>query len=142
MKVEIVVKTRKIKPNLKLVNNFIEFVSKKEIFKCYKNSKFTILFCGDRLMKKLNYEFRKKQRTTDVLSFPSGEKEYLGDIAISLEETYRNSTRFKRPFYEELLRLILHGILHLIGYEHEEGENSEMIKIQEKIINEYFSKNI
>ncbi len=142
MKVETVIKTRKIKPNLKLIKDFVDFVSKKDVFKSYRNSKFTILFCGDRLMKKLNYKFRKKQRTTDVLSFPSGEKEYLGDIAISLEETYRNSIRFKRPFPEELLRLILHGILHLIGYEHEKDENSEMIKVQERIINEYFSKSI
>jgi probable rRNA maturation factor len=73
-------------------------------------------------MHRLNREFRRKNEPTDVLSFPSslnGKSEPAGDIAISAEIAYANAGALGHPLEEELKVLILHGLLHLAGYDHE-----------------------
>ena len=66
-----------------------------------------------------NRGYRRKSKPTDVLSFPAEEKSYLGDIAIAPAEARRNARRFGRTFEDEIRILILHGMLHLMGYDHE-----------------------
>ncbi len=140
MKVEIIVKTRKIKPNKRIIREFIRFLKDRQEFKDIGDACFNILFCGRSYMKKLNSQFRGIDKSTDVLSFPSGEKEFLGDIAISLENVLLNSIKYKKSFQEELLRVILHGLLHLKGFDHRDGEKSEMMVLQEKILNDFYLK--
>ena len=87
----------------------------------------TVLGTSDREMRNLNRRFRDKNSTTDVLSFApftvvSG---FAGDIAISLDLAARNAKRFGHSPADEVRILVLHGILHLAGYDHE-GDNGEM----------------
>jgi probable rRNA maturation factor len=90
----------------------------------------TVCFVDDREIARLNKKFRGKAMPTDVLSFPAdrnadarfvadrGEK-YLGDIAISPQVAWRNAQRDGRSLDDELRVLMLHGVLHLLGHDHE-----------------------
>ncbi|HEX8846902.1 MAG TPA: rRNA maturation RNase YbeY [Pyrinomonadaceae bacterium] len=95
----------------------------------------TVAFVSDRAMRELNRRWRGKVGTTDVLSFPSGQGEFervegasLGDVVISVEQAARQAAEHGLEFDEEIAQLILHGLLHLCGYDHEtdEGEMSRL----------------
>jgi probable rRNA maturation factor len=83
-----------------------------------------LYFCEDKEMRSFNKKFRKIDRTTDVLSFPTIEspesqpKGFLGSLIISLAQVQRNASRYKRSFKEEFLEVYIHGVLHLFGYDH------------------------
>jgi probable rRNA maturation factor len=80
----------------------------------------SVFFCGDSVMRRLNRLYRRKDRTTDVLSFPSGiSGEFLGDLVISVPEARRQARREGKREAALLERLLLHGLLHLLGYDHE-----------------------
>jgi probable rRNA maturation factor len=90
----------------------------------------TVCFVGEPEMTRLNRDFRRKRKSTDVLSFPfeangttasrhADARNYLGDIAIAPAVARRNAKRFGRTVDEELRVLMLHGALHLLGYDHE-----------------------
>jgi probable rRNA maturation factor len=79
----------------------------------------SVLFCGDRRMRTLNRRYRRKDRSTDVLAFPAGDGGLLGDIVISVPYATRQARRRREPLPRELDRLLLHGYLHLLGYDHE-----------------------
>ncbi len=84
-----------------------------------------LVFCGDRAMRTLNARYRRKDRTTDVLSFPGpGGEGGLGDVVISVPAAARNARRFGRSLDEELQVLALHGLLHVLGYDHEEDDGT------------------
>jgi probable rRNA maturation factor len=95
----------------------------------------TVAFVSDRLMRELNRMWRHKRGTTDVLSFPAGQDEFeraegatLGDVVISVEQAGRQALEHGLEFEEEVSQLILHGLLHLCGYDHEtdEGEMNRL----------------
>ncbi|MDQ5856846.1 MAG: rRNA maturation RNase YbeY [Acidobacteriota bacterium] len=81
----------------------------------------SVLFCGDRLMAGLNRRWRGKDRSTDVLAFPAEAiaPGFLGDIVISIPYASRQAHRRREPRAREIDRLLLHGYLHLLGYDHE-----------------------
>jgi probable rRNA maturation factor len=86
----------------------------------------TVAFVSDRLMRDLNKRWRGKRGTTDVLSFPAGQEEFekgegvsLGDVVISVEQAARQAAEHGLEFEGEVRQLILHGLLHLCGYDHE-----------------------
>jgi probable rRNA maturation factor len=80
----------------------------------------SVLFCGDRRMRSLNRRYRRKDSSTDVLAFPAGDGGgLLGDIVISVPYAARQARRRREPVPRELDRLLLHGYLHLLGYDHE-----------------------
>jgi len=83
-----------------------------------------VLITGSRQVQQLNRKFRGKNKPTDVLSFP---REDGGDIAICAEIAQSNATRFGHPAVNEIKVLILHGMLHLAGYDHE-TDNGRMEK--------------
>ncbi len=95
----------------------------------------TIAFVSDTKMRQLNLKFRGKDMTTDVLSFPFDADEFeiddsfLGDIVISLEQTQRQALENHLTLEIEVKQLILHGILHLLGYDHE-TDSGEMNKLE------------
>ena len=79
-----------------------------------------ILLTGDAEIKRLNRQFRGKNKPTDVLSFPAGpEADYAGDLAISLDTAARQAADHAHTLADELRILILHGLLHLAGLDHE-----------------------
>ncbi|MDP2815372.1 MAG: rRNA maturation RNase YbeY [Rectinemataceae bacterium] len=116
------------------------------------NRDLSILFCGDAFIQMLNREYRNRDEPTDVLSFEqggeytdeSGQKRILaGDIVISLEALSRNAEEFAVPYDDELKRLIVHGILHLSGYDHEDNDTTRpMLVLQEEIMSAHASSRI
>ena len=92
----------------------------------------SILFVGDRAMRTLNRTYRGKDRTTDVLSFslregafPQLHRQVLGDIVISLPTAARQAKAAGDTVQREVDRLLVHGLLHLMGYDHEGGAAQE-----------------
>ena len=87
-----------------------------------------ILFVGDQRMRSLNRQYRGKDRTTDVLAFamreaPHSSSSLLGDVVIAVPTAVRQAKEGQRSLDEELTVLLVHGILHLCGYDHERSEN-------------------
>ncbi len=84
----------------------------------------SIAFVGDRKMKELNSAYRGIKKTTDVLSFEAGipivngMDTILGDIVISVPKAESQAEEYGTGFYEEIYRLLIHGTLHLLGYDH------------------------
>ncbi len=93
-------------------------------------------------MKKLNNKFRKKNKTTDVLSFPikirTKNKLYVGDIAISYEIVKKRSK--DTNFFLEFDKMWVHGYLHLVGYDHNKLYDFKKMHRREKLILKYFHK--
>ena len=86
-----------------------------------------ILFVGDQRMRSLNRQYRGKDRTTDVLAFamreaPHSSSSLLGDVVIAVPTAARQAKEGQRSLDEELTVLLVHGILHLCGYDHERSE--------------------
>jgi probable rRNA maturation factor len=119
----------------------LKILSKIPYFK-RKNHEFSILLTNDKEMKNLNYKFRKKNKTTDVLSFPikikNKRKLYVGDIAISYEIIKERSK--DTNFFVEFDKMWIHGYLHLIGYDHKKDNEFEKMQKKEKLILKYFHK--
>ena len=113
-------------------------LSKASSFK-RKNHEFSILLTSNKEMKKLNLKFRKKNKATDVLSFPTKiinkKKIYVGDIAICFEIIKERSK--KTNFFLEFDKMWIHGYLHLIGYDHKKNDDFKKMVKKEKLILKY-----
>jgi len=135
-------------PN-RFIDKKIELFNKKN--KLYKKNTLicSLLLSGAKEIKKLNKKFRKKNKSTDVLSFPFYEKNqlnnkirketevYLGDIIINLNQVKKKNNKVK--FKEELNKLWIHGLLHLLGYDHKSNKKYlQMQKLEKKF--SYFIK--
>jgi probable rRNA maturation factor len=96
----------------------------------------SVLLTGDAEIRRLNREFRSKDKPTDVLSFPAGENagriRSAGDLAVSVETAAREARRLGHPLALELKILLLHGVLHLAGYDHE-ADSGEMARKEEAL---------
>lgn len=103
--------------------------------KIAKEAELSIALVGPGRMKKINKKYRGKNRVTDTLSFPESKiqleqfkigplqkSKSLGEIVICLREIKKNAKRYKSDFKTELSRVLIHGILHLLGYDHEKSE--------------------
>lgn len=83
-----------------------------------RRGKINLALVNDKEIRRLNATFRHKDKPTDVLAFPMDEDGIIGDIAISTETTERNAKRYGVSYKTELKRLVVHGALHLLGYDH------------------------
>ena len=90
-----------------------------------KSDDVAIAFVDDAAMRKLNRDFRRKDKTTDVLTFPGDEPAHLGDIVISVDQAKRQAADEKHSLATEIRYLLVHGVLHALGYDHE-SDNGEM----------------
>jgi probable rRNA maturation factor len=136
------------------VNNLIQFkfdkkklesIAKKVLNDEKRNKiELSVVFVGKKEIQKLNKKYRLKNRPTDVLSFayqdslgysPTGE---AGEIVICPPVIKENAKKFKEPFSRELNRIFIHGLLHILGYDHEKTEKEA--KIMEKKQESYLSK--
>ena len=77
-----------------------------------------VILCSDYMIRKLNRQYRKKDKATDVLSFCFGDDDLLGEIYISLQRAKAQARRYGVSYEDELKRLLVHGLLHLMGYDH------------------------
>tara|TARA_B100001123_G_scaffold202581_1_gene229787 strand:+ start:176 stop:622 length:447 start_codon:yes stop_codon:yes gene_type:complete len=132
---------KKIKKPNSYLKKRLTILSKLSPFK-NKIQEFTLLLTNNRKMKSLNNKFRKKNKTTDVLSFPLNYKltknSYLGDMAISYEIVNKRST--KSNFFFEFDKMWIHGYLHLLGYDHKKLKNFQKMNKKENLILNYFYK--
>ena len=102
-----------------------------------------LLFAGDEALRRLNREHRGLDEPTDVLSFPPGAGEwppgsgdepgYLGDIAVSVETVARQAVETELTLEEELRHVVLHGLLHLLGYDHDTAEGEAAMREREEV---------
>ncbi|MFH1542656.1 MAG: rRNA maturation RNase YbeY [bacterium] len=91
-----------------------------------KEGEINLLFVDDKEIHRLNKQYRDKDKPTDVLSFEMNEDGVIGDIAISKETAERQAKEYGATLDEEIKRLVVHGTLHLLGYDHgEEMKNAE-----------------
>lgn len=128
--------------NYDYLNEVLDYAIKKLDI---KNSIFDIIFIDDEEMHKLNKEYRGIDRTTDVLSFALNDNKHidafinsLGDIFISIPKMKSQALEYGHSEKRELSFLALHGLLHLLGYDHTLGkkEEEEMFGLQKEILNE------
>ena len=128
------------KPNI-YIKKRLNLLSKLSPFK-NKIQEFTLFLTNNRKMKSLNNKFRKKNKATDVLSFPFNYKftknSYLGDMAISYEIVNKRS--IKSNFFIEFDKMWIHGYLHLLGYDHKKLKNFKKMNKKENLILNYFYK--
>lgn len=92
----------------------------------------SIALVGDKEMRPLNAKYRKKNKTTDVLSFPAdhpatAKRVLLGDVIISVEHARRQAKERNHSLKREMVILLIHGILHLLGYDHERSRRQAKI---------------
>jgi probable rRNA maturation factor len=93
----------------------------------------SILLCGDARMRSLNREWLGMDIPTDVLSFPSGERDFLGDIVIDVPYAARQARRRGHTLQREVQILLAHGLLHLLGYDHEKDDGT-MLRLQRRLV--------
>lgn len=110
------------------------------ILECVGHSgdELSVALVGDERMRELNRDWRGKDRTTDVLSFSQVEGEdmpeaspMLGDVVVSVDVLRRQAADGGWAVEEELARLLLHGVLHLIGYDHEDEGDARVMRAEE-----------
>jgi len=95
----------------------------------------SIILVGDARMRSLNRAFRRIDRPTDVLSFPLGDRtqdKHLGDVVISLDTAERQAADYAAPLQREVERLLIHGILHLLGHDHHRRDERLRMEREER----------
>ena len=91
---------------------------------------------NDKEMKKLNKQFRQKDKTTNVLSFPNDDisvkqTKNIGDIAISIEYVKAEAKKEGKTFDDHIIHMLAHGVYHILGYDHENNENAVIMENKE-----------
>ena len=128
-------------------NKILKISNKKEIRTllkkiCQKENKkisfINYIFCSDNRLLEINKKYLKHTSLTDVITFnfTPNKKKLEGDVYISVDRVKKNATKYKEPFKAELLRIIIHGLLHLIGFSDKTKEDKNIMTLKE---NEYLS---
>ena len=117
-----------------------------------KQAEISLTFVGAKRIRKLNREYLGRDRATDVLSFdlsgeglvsesiPDADSPLVGDIYVCVPRAIKQAADYGIPLEEELFRLAVHGLLHLLGYDHKDDDNSRwMNRLQEQLVNKYRS---
>ena len=117
-----------------------------------KQAEISLTFVGAKRIRKLNREYLGRDRATDVLSFdlsgeglvsesiPDADSPLVGDIYVCVPRAIKQAADYGIPPEEELFRLAVHGLLHLLGYDHKDDDNSRwMNRLQEQLVNKYRS---
>ena len=125
----------KTNKKLKLPKELKSLIKKRALdtlkFFDFKNSILDIYITSDEEIKELNKSYRQKNKPTDVLSFNInefvGDYYYLGEIVISYETAQRQALEYEASIEQEITRLLVHGIVHLMGYDHELSEEDNKI---------------
>ena len=142
---------KKIFKSKKNIDNFIYHLSETTINECFLQSKFkkfknlktniNFILADDRFLKKLNTDFLNKKKSTNVLSFPNNgffnnKENFLGEVFLSYETCKKEAKEFKINNKDRIGHLIVHGTLHLLGYDHKtKKDEKKMTNIESKILN-------
>lgn len=127
---------------IKDLKDFLNFVLKKEKI---EDAEFNIIFVNNEKIHEINKEYRNVDRVTDVISFALEDNKtieleirLLGDIYISIDKAKEQAEEYGHSFKRELTFLSIHGLLHLLGYDHmEQADERIMFKKQEDLLNEF-----
>ena len=139
--------SKKIKKVDFFFNSLVKAFPKKHRF-IKKKVSLTILLSNNKNIKKLNKKFRNKNKATDVLSFPSEKKinikksPYLGDIVISYEFMNKPKVLSALEFKNKVTKILIHGFLHLLGYNHIKLKDFKVMLIEEEKIYQIIKKKI
>lgn len=142
-KFEIFNETKEEVKEIEEIKKVVEFALK---YQKINNSVFNIIIVDEKKIKELNKNYRNKDSITDVISFALEDDEtfiktdfrVLGDIYICLKRAKDQANEYGHSFLRELSFLTIHGLLHLLGYDHmEEEEEKVMFELQERILDEY-----
>jgi probable rRNA maturation factor len=105
-----------------------------------KKISFSLLLSNNKCIKKLNKHFRNKNKATDILSFPLSEKKkifkqtYIGDIVISYDFIDKPKSQDSKVFKQKLIKIFIHGFLHLLGFDHVKNKDYiKMLKVEKQI---------
>lgn len=104
-----------------------------------EDAEISVTFLDDAAITSLNERWLDHEGATDVISFGLGSGPLVADVYVSVETARRNATRFGVGPREELLRLVVHGVLHAAGYDHPDDEtraSSEMFELQERVVDQ------
>ena len=129
--------SKKLKKKESLFNNICKYFPKKFRF-LNKKVYLTLLLSNNKNIKILNKKFRKKNKHTDILSFPSGQKTknfkkiYLGDIIISYNYMNKPKDLTNFEFKKKTIKIFIHGYLHLLGYDHIDLKDYQIMYREEK----------
>jgi len=110
------------------------------------NLEVSFLLTSDSNIRLLNKDYRNKDKSTNVLAFPMnqntfGEGYIVGDVVISLQKILSESKKLKIQKYKYLSQITIHGVLHLLGFDHKSNkEHKEMNKIEQKVFKKIFSQ--
>jgi len=139
--------SKKIKKPHFFFNSLVKAFPKKYRF-IKKKVSLTILLSNNKNIKKLNKKFRNKNKSTDVLSFPSEKKinikksPYIGDIVVSYEFMNKPKTLSALKFKSKVTKIFIHGFLHLLGYDHIKLKDFKEMLVEEEKIYETIEKKI
>ena len=92
----------------------------------------TLILCSDYKIRKLNADYRKIDRSTDVLSFCFEDSDFLGEIYISLQRAKIQAKKYNLTNDDEIIRLFVHGMFHLLGYDHLVDKEREIMEAKER----------
>ena len=105
-----------------------------------KKVSLSLLLSNNKCIKKLNKDFRNKNKATDILSFPLSEKKkifkqtYIGDIVISYDFIDKPKSQDSKVFKQKLIKIFIHGFLHLLGFDHVKNKDYiKMLKVEKQI---------
>ncbi|HAR62238.1 MAG: rRNA maturation RNase YbeY [Candidatus Margulisiibacteriota bacterium] len=121
----------------KLLRAITRFLMKKN--NC-NETEVNIVFCDNEYIKQLNSRYRDKNEPTDVLSFSFDDREFLGEVYLSLEYIAEHDKMIGKDYVQEIGFLLIHGLLHLLGYTHYDEENSIKMKDQEQYYYKEFER--
>jgi probable rRNA maturation factor len=124
------------KETISIIKGVLKYESSKE-------GEINIIFVNDRYIRKMNTTFLKHNWVTDVISFPLSENQKIeGEVYINLEQAKRQAEEYKSTLKTEIQRLVIHGILHLIGYTDNNSRGKKrMSNIEDKYLNLFCKKN-
>jgi probable rRNA maturation factor len=141
--VKILIKGKTRIPRIKTgrINRLISVIIKNLKIRKSSELELSLYFTDDKEIRKLNRRYRNKDKSTDVLSFPQ-EKPVLGDIVISIQTIKKQARSLDLTFEEEFYYVLTHGVLHLLGLNHEgiKYEKTRMSRIHKKIMNDFYAK--
>tara|TARA_Y100000816_G_C26010548_1_gene528344 strand:- start:262 stop:720 length:459 start_codon:yes stop_codon:yes gene_type:complete len=132
--------SKKLKKKKDLFNNICKNFPKKLRF-INRKAYLTLLLSNNKKIKDLNRKFRKKNKHTDILSFPFEKKRnlnkiYLGDIIISFNYMNKPRNLSSKQFKKKTIKIFIHGFLHLLGYDHKRDKDyKKMLNMEQKVFN-------
>ena len=140
--------SRRLKKKELFFNQICKLFPKKYRF-LNKKVSFTLLLSNNKNIKKLNKDFRNKNKSTDILSFPFyrkvkiSKKTYIGDIIISYNFINKPKSQKLKFFKKKLIKIFIHGFLHLLGFNHLKNKDYvKMLKEEDRIYQSVITKNI